>query len=46
MPGPYQRLDVPNVNQHVVTTPPAKVKKATKKASTETAETPAETAKS
>lgn len=27
MPGPYRRLDVPNVNQYVVTTAPAKAKK-------------------
>lgn len=34
MPGPYRRLDVPNINQHVVTSVP--VKKATKKASKQT----------
>ena len=32
MPGPYRRLDVANVNQHVVTATPEKAKKATKKA--------------
>ena len=33
MPGPYRRLDVPNVNQHVVTAPVEKVsKKAAKQA--------------
>ena len=32
MPGPYTRLDVANVNQHVVTQPPTESKKAAKKA--------------
>lgn len=27
MPGPYRRLDVPNVNQHVVTASAGKAKK-------------------
>jgi hypothetical protein len=27
MPGPYRRLDVPNVNQYVVITPAGKAKK-------------------
>lgn len=48
MPGPYRRLDVPNVNQHVVTAPPAKVKKAAAKVAADhpVVTAPADTAES